>query len=221
MMPGRKRRAAKRHRRPSSGHEMPYEGCGRRGGAALRGPWTIMQLDPTQFVTTPAPGRSCGTCTLCCKVFDVPSLDKPMGQWCRHCVQGRGCGIHETRPDHCRAFFCMWMTEGWIGPEWKPDRSKLVLTMNPVTRFLLVQVDPGAPAAWKKEPYYGQLKRWSQAALAEKRHVVVFINKLATVILPDRDVPVGIVEAGDRLVFKERLTPKGPVIDVEKVSAAA
>jgi hypothetical protein len=51
--------------------------------------------------------------------------------------------------------------------------------------------------------------------------VVVFINKLATVILPDRDVPVGIVEAGDRLVFKERLTPKGPVIDVEKVSAAA
>jgi hypothetical protein len=113
------------------------------------------------------------------------------------------------------------MTEGWIGPEWKPERSKLVLTMNPVTRFLFVQVDPGSPAAWKKEPYYSQLKRWSEAALREKRHVVVFLNQVATVILPDRDVPVGPLGADDRLVFKERLTPKGTVIDVEKVSAAA
>ncbi len=188
---------------------------------APRGGAFHMQLDPTQFVTRPAAGRSCGTCTLCCKVYDVPSLEKPMGQWCRHAVQGRGCGIHQTRPDHCRAFFCLWMTQDWLGPEWKPDRSKLVLTMNPVTRFLLVQVDPGQPAAWKREPYYAQLKRWAAAALAEKRHVVVFINGLATVILPDRDVPVGTLGAADRLVFKERATPQGRVLDVEKVSAAA
>jgi hypothetical protein len=180
-----------------------------------------MQLDPTRYVAAPAPGRDCGTCTLCCKVYDVPALEKPMGQWCGHCRPGRGCGIHATRPDHCRAFHCLWMTENWLGPEWKPERSKLVLTMDPVNRFLLVQVDPGSPAAWKREPYYGQIKRWAGAALAEKRHVIVFLNQVATVILPDRDVPVGPIGPGDRLVIKERATPKGPVLDVEKVAAAA
>ncbi len=180
-----------------------------------------MQLDQAQFVVQAAPGRDCGTCTLCCKVFDVPSLEKPMGKWCTHCAPGRGCGIHATRPDHCRAFFCLWMTQTWLGPEWKPERSKIVLTMDPVNRFLLAQVDPGAPQAWKREPYYGQLKAWAAGALRERRHVVVFINQLATVILPDRDVSVGAIEPGDRIVSRERATPNGIVIEVEKVRAAA
>jgi hypothetical protein len=178
-----------------------------------------MQLDPAAFVAVPAPGRSCGTCTLCCKVYDVPSLGKPMGQWCSHCLPGRGCGIHETRPQHCRSFHCLWMTESWLGPEWKPERSKIVLTMDPVNRFLLAQVDPGAPQAWRKEPYYGQLKRWAAGALREKRHVIVFLNQNATVILPDRDVPLGLIAPGDRIVSSEKLTPQGLVVEVQKVSA--
>jgi hypothetical protein len=178
-------------------------------------------LNPAQFASQPAPGRTCGACTLCCKVFDVPSLAKPMGQWCRHCKPGRGCGIHETRPEHCRSFHCLWMTQEWVGSEWKPDRAKMVLTIDPVTRFLLVQLDPGQASAWKREPYYGQLKRWSAAALAERRHVVVFLNQNATVVLPDRDVPLGVIEPGDRIVTRERPTPNGVTIEVEKVKAAA
>ena len=92
-----------------------------------------MTYDPAAFVSTPAEGRSCGTCTLCCKVFDVPSLEKPAGQWCKHCLPGRGCGIHETRPQHCRAFHCMWMTAPWLADEWKPERAKFVLTTDPAT----------------------------------------------------------------------------------------
>ena len=178
-------------------------------------------LDPAKLVSQPAPGRDCGPCTLCCKVFDVPAVESVAGQWCRHCLPGRGCGIHLTRPDHCRAFHCLWMTEGWIGPEWKPDRSKMVLTLDPTTRFLFVQVDPGQANSWRREPYYGQLKRWAEASLAQKRHVLVFVNKLATVVLPDRDVPLGAFEPGDRLVARERKTPTGVAIDVEKVRAAA
>jgi hypothetical protein len=178
-------------------------------------------LDPAPIVSTPAPGRSCGTCTLCCKVFDVPSLEKAAGQWCRHCKPGRGCGIHETRPSHCRSFHCLWMTEGWIGPEWKPERSKMVLTVDAGTRFLLVQVDPGAAAAWKREPYYGQLKRWAAASLQQRRHVVVFLNKSATVILPDRDVVLGVIGPEDRIVARERATANGVTFEVEKVRAAA
>lgn len=176
-------------------------------------------LDPESFVAQPAPGRACGTCTLCCKVFDVPALEKPAGSWCRHCKPGRGCGIHETRPEHCRAFHCLWMTQAWLGPEWKPERAKMVLTVDPATSFLLVQVDPGAPNAWRTEPYYRHLKHWAVGAVARQRQVVVFVNKSATVILPDRDVPLGILGPHDRIVARERRTAAGITYDVQRVAA--
>ena len=176
-------------------------------------------LDPAAFASEPAPGRSCGTCTLCCKVYDVPALEKPAGTWCRHCRPGRGCGIHETRPQHCRSFHCLWMTQAWLGPEWKPEKSKIVLTIDPTTRFLFAQVDPGAANAWRANPYHGHLKQWAAGAAAEGRHVVVFVNKSATVILPDRDVPLGIVGPDDRIVSRERRTAAGITFDVEKVAA--
>src|SRR4051812_16469014 len=129
-------------------------------------------LDPANFASEPAPGRACGACTLCCKVYDVPSLDKPAGQWCRYAKPGRGCGIHETRPQHCRSFHCLWMTQSWLGPEWKPDQAKMVLSIDPATLCLFVQVDPGQPNAWKREPYYRHLKQWAAGALQQRRHVV-------------------------------------------------
>ena len=176
-------------------------------------------FDPAAFASTPAPGRDCGTSTLCCKVYDVPALDKAAGTWCRHCQPGRGCGIHETRPQHCRSFHCMWMTESWLGPDWKPERSKLVLSVDPATRFLYVQVDPGAPGAWRREPYYGQLKTWAAAGVQQGRQVIVFLNKSATVVLPDRDVPLGVVGPNDRIVTRQRNTPQGLTLDVAKVAA--
>jgi len=177
----------------------------------------VTALDPTQFASTPAPGRDCGTCALCCKVYDVPVLEKPAGQWCRHCQPGKGCGIHETRPDHCRAFHCLWMLAPFMGPEWKPDRARFVLTLDPVTRFLLVQLDPAQPAAWKKEPYYSQFKRWSAAGLEQGRQVVVFHNRALTVVLPDRDVDLGVLEADERVRLNKRVTLLGPQYSVEKV----
>ena len=175
--------------------------------------------EPAAHASQPATGRDCGTCTLCCKVYDVPVLDKPAGTWCRHCRPGRGCGIHDTRPDYCRSFHCLWMTQGWLGPEWKPERCKMVLSVDPATNFLFVNVDPGAPAAWKAQPFHGQLRQWATAGAAQRRHVVVFLGKNATVILPDRDVPLGTVGPGDRIVARERRTATGLTFDVEKVAA--
>lgn len=160
-------------------------------------------LHPEQFKAEPAPGRACGTCTLCCKVYDVPSVPKSMGKWCQHCVPGRGCGIHETRPDHCRAFHCLWMTENWLGPEWKPEQAKFVMTIDPVTRFLLIQLDPGQPSAWKREPYYSQLKKWSETSEINNKRIIVFLNDQAQVVLADRDVNLGRITAHDRLVFNK------------------
>lgn len=174
-------------------------------------------IDPTSIVATPAAGRECGTCTLCCKVFEVPALAKPVGKWCQHCAPGQGCGIHATRPDHCRAFHCAWMTESWLGPEWKPERSKFVLTIDAATHFLLIQLDPGAPAAWKAEPYYSQIKRWAAASVENGKHVVVFLNRSATVVLPNEDIALGVIQPGERIVTRKRNTPYGPRYDVAKV----
>lgn len=177
-------------------------------------------LDPAAIVATPAPGRACGACTLCCKVYDVPAVESLAGQWCRHTKAGRGCAIHAMRPEHCRAFHCLWMTESWLGPEWKPERAKMVLSLDPTSRNMNVQVDPGQPNAWKRQPYYGQLKRWAAASVALRRHVLVHLDKATTVVLPDRDVMLGILTPDDRIVVRERMGPGGPTFEVEAIRAA-
>ena len=83
-----------------------------------------------------------------------------------------------------------------------------------------VQVDPGQPNAWRREPYYGQLKRWAAASLPLKRHVLVHVNKTTTVVLPDRDVPLGVLTADDRIVMRERMDRAGPTFEIEVVRAA-
>jgi hypothetical protein len=150
------------------------------------------------------PGRSCGACSMCCKVFHVPEFDKPAGQWCRHTIHGKGCAIHETRPPVCRAFFCHWMRNAALDDAWRPDRSKLVLYTEAEGRRLVVIVDPSSPHAWKKDPYYPQLKRWAGAAVAADHQLVVFHGMNATVVLPDRDVPVGTVAVGDDIFIHRR-----------------
>lgn len=150
-------------------------------------------------VDQPVAGRDCGTCTLCCKVYDVPVLDKPLGQWCPHCKPGKGCGIHETRPEFCRQFNCLWILAEFLGPEWKPERSRFVLSVDPATRSLFAQVDPAQPTVWKKPPYHTQFRQWAAAGVEVGRLVVIFVNRAATVVLPDKDVELGIINPGEKV----------------------
>jgi hypothetical protein len=48
--------------------------------------------------------------------------------------------------------------------------------------------------------------------------VLVHVNTVTTVVLPDRDVPLGTFAPGDRLVARERMGPAGLTADVEKAS---
>ena len=43
----------------------------------------------------PVEGKACGSCTMCCKLFEINWLDrpKPAGKWCPHCRPGQGCAI--------------------------------------------------------------------------------------------------------------------------------
>src|SRR5262245_35961657 len=67
-----------------------------------------------------APGnrvdKSCGSCTLCCKVVPVASLRKPRDTWCSHCnpkaPKGKGCNIYAERPRECVEWDCLWRIDG-------------------------------------------------------------------------------------------------------------
>ncbi len=156
---------------------------------------------PSAIAPGLVPGRDCGTCSMCCKVFRVVEVDKAPGQWCRHIVHGRGCGIHATRPNVCRTFFCHWLQNERLGPEWKPDRSKFVLYTEMEGRRLVVASDAAAPTAWRKAPYYAQFKRWAALGAASNRQILVFNGTRATAILPDRDVELGTVDIGDLVIY--------------------
>jgi hypothetical protein len=120
-------------------------------------------------------------------------------------VQARGCGIHATRPEVCRAFFCQWIENAALGPEWKPEVCKFVLSIYSGSNSLVVTVDPAQPRSFAREPYLGELRRWAAAALAQGDQVLVFVGDRAIAILPDREVELGRIQPGDRIV-----TLKGP-----------
>jgi Fe-S-cluster containining protein len=175
------------------------------------------------------PGRNCGSCSLCCKVMPVQALDKPAGQWCIHAVPKSGCAVHADRPSACQSFFCAWRLDPDLGPEWKPEAARFVLSADPARRALMVTVDPGMPLAWKRAPYYARLKQLSAMAFRQDQKVLVDLRSHITVLLPDRDVALGAVAAGeDIVVWREgaaygaslRRDP-GPVIAPQHAEATA
>jgi hypothetical protein len=146
-------------------------------------------------------GRTCGTCRLCCKVYSIAELSKPAGQWCPHLTRTAGCTVYRSRPHDCRQFFCAWRLDPNLGPEWKPEVSRFVLSADPRYQALTVTVDPGAPLAWKKEPYYSRLKSFSAGFFTENKRVLVNVRSHTIVILPDRDVPLGVIVPGEEIVI--------------------
>jgi hypothetical protein len=147
------------------------------------------------------PGRSCGRCSLCCKVYSIKELKKPAGRWCAHVARGLGCNIHANRPQECRQFFCSWLFDPNLGPKWKPEVSRFVLSTDSVYQALMVMVDPGMPMAWKREPYYSVLKRFSEVFFPINNKVLVNVSGHITVILPDRDVQIGKIVAGNEIAI--------------------
>jgi hypothetical protein len=111
--------------------------------------------------------RACGACSLCCKLLPIAALGKPHDTWCPHCRPGAGgCTIYQTRPDACRTFDCLWLTDASFGEHWFPQKSKMVVQVIEVEdaaydRFVDVHVDRGAMDAWRRDPYAIDLRKMS------------------------------------------------------------
>jgi hypothetical protein len=161
---------------------------------------------------TLVPGRSCGECSLCCKVMQVDEFEKPQGVWCRHCAPGRGgCTIHADRPPVCREFFCGWLMWPRLGPEWRPLTSKMIVFFQPHGNRLAVHIGVEHADVWRREPYYRQLKMWAREAIENRQQVVIYIKRRVIVILPDRDVDFGDIDPRDHIAVGYRDTPQGRV----------
>jgi hypothetical protein len=153
--------------------------------------------------------RTCGECSLCCQLLYVPEVDKPAGEWCRHCKPGQGgCGIYEQRPPVCRDWICQWLN-GNLPDYWYPLRSKLVLDNPPGTSILRIFVHPDCPDRWQEEPYYGDihmLVRKFKKTLIMRRH------KATLYLYPDLDIGTQLL-INDR--DRERFNPEPEIEEDE------
>jgi hypothetical protein len=114
----------------------------------------------------------CGTCTACCQVFSIPPLNKKIGVWCQHCDIGKGCRIYQDRPKMCREFACLWLlsqtqekSEARLGPELRPDRSKVVISPSTDHEVIYFTTMPGYPDAWRKPVFKTLLDRLVRGGL--------------------------------------------------------
>lgn len=170
-----------------------------------------------QTGTDIVPGRSCGDCTLCCKLLAVAELTKPRDVWCAHCKPGRGCLIYETRPRNCRLFHCGYLKSADLAEEWKPSRSRIVLAPETGVNRIVAFVDPARPDAWTREPYYSGLKKLSAAAAMHDGWMIVRVGRRTHVIFPDRDVDLGELTDDETVITGKRQTPVGIKLEAYKV----
>jgi hypothetical protein len=152
-----------------------------------------LSLEESKAMTVP--GRECGQCTLCCKLLKVDVIEKPGGQWCKHCTPGKGCNIYANRPEICEAWFCGWRQWEWFGPEWYPLKSKIVISatdvsLDPDRSRVEVYVDPAYPNQWRKPEYLMVLRKLALRGLEGKvkYKVMVRVGSKSWVVLPDKEV---------------------------------
>jgi len=128
----------------------------------------------TDITTSAMEPRSCGACTLCCRLPEIDQLSKPANMLCVNCVTDQGCRIYDDRPELCRDFLCSWMTDHDLGPEWEPTVAKMMVYGQ--GDQLTVLVDPDHPQAWRQEPYANQLTAWATEAAGRGGYVIVFVG---------------------------------------------
>jgi hypothetical protein len=117
------------------------------------------------------PGKSCGSCTKCCKVMGIPELKKRAWEECSHVAPGRGCKIYSERPQSCRSFICGWLLDPYMGPDLKPDNCHVVFYQRG-ENHIVCTCDADYPDAWRKPNVIEFLHRLAKAN-APRRKVIL------------------------------------------------
>jgi hypothetical protein len=111
----------------------------------------------------PHPGKTCGSCTACCRVVPVPEVGTAQYQTCPHLRQppdfAVGCSIYEHRPASCRNWSCVWLSSD-MEADYRPDRCGVIVDPTPdVIRIDGAEVPamqfwalPRHADAWQRDP---------------------------------------------------------------------
>ena len=142
------------------------------------------------LLATMVPGRSCGTCSMCCKVFRLPWVDpdKKANAWCKNCSPGKGCAVYDTRPEPCMSYYCQWMFTPQLGAEWRPDAAKFVLNISHDEFWLEVVADLATPHVWRTEPYLSTLRATAANRMEQGKGVLVRIGTRRFILTPTEEI---------------------------------
>lgn len=152
-------------------------------------------------VTNPARRASlkmCGDCTLCCKVYEIEDFEKKPGKTCHNVRDEGGCGVWGLHPKACQEFKCLWLKHDDMDGRWRPDHAGFVMRLEG-KGTVCIDVDHDRPDAWRREPYYSQLKAWSEVMPRNEGLVLVYAPEAMYVITPMEDLPLKAPKKGDAL----------------------
>jgi hypothetical protein len=139
----------------------------------------------------------------------IDELDKPAGAWCQHFKAGVGCSIHGSHPPTCQGFRCMWLISPTMPDQVRPDRCKVVLTLEGGDANIVAHADPDDPTAWRRDPIHGQLRRWAADYWFKDRTVWAKVNEHTWLIAPDRDIDLGEIDEHAPVTYEQ--TPDGTI----------
>lgn len=134
----------------------------------------------------------------------VEALAKPPGAWCAHCDRGVGCSIYDDRPQSCRDFRCLWLSDPSIPQKMRPDRSKVVLEADAANQRIVAWCDPANPLAWAREPLRSSLRRQAAAGWSAGRHVIAIAGRRTWIITPNGEIDLGEIDPQAPIVMAER-----------------
>lgn len=106
--------------------------------------------------------RTCGECTLCCKVLGVQEIDKPRNQWCPLVAKDHhSCTIHSSSsyPVACKNFTCLWLEREELPDYLRPDKIHAFFTSLVGESGLVINLDPGYPLAHLQYPLNDYVRR--------------------------------------------------------------
>lgn len=140
--------------------------------------------------------RTCGPCTVCCYIGEVPELGKGPHTLCPH--QGVGCGIfgQPERPMVCSGFGCAWLRE-LLPEDARPDRIGVMFSLNFTERGVVALAIEAAP---------GALETTAREALVHLAHLVkcpIIVSSFESKPPEDR---------GDFVVVRDELAPRARAI---------
>jgi hypothetical protein len=132
---------------------------------------------------------------MCCKLMGVKSIGKAAHSRCPHVAWGKGCGIYAERPGECREFLCQWLKWPQLGPEWRPDKAGFVMCLEDGGKRLRLEVDSGRPSAWKRAPYYAQLKQWARFGKDRDLTIQVWSGDRSIYVTGGADLDMGLARS--------------------------